>query len=116
MAKCEGRKGEALAKYKKKFELAKSRLRNMPYRDKEIIAAVFADGKSYTINGCEGMERNPEYARIIGKSNDAYKVVWGTSNQVSVESKAELSSKLDSYFGVTCASQEKAENQYDEER
>ena len=47
MAKCEGRKGEALAKYKKKFELAKSRLRNMPYRDKEIIAAVFADAFSF---------------------------------------------------------------------
>lgn len=117
MARCEGRKGAALAVYRKKCDLAKSRLSNLPYKSKEIIAAVFADGKSYRISGCKGLEIAPESARIIGKAEaDGYQVVWGNSKNVSVERKEVLSRKLNSCFGVKCTSQDRAEVEYDEDR
>ena len=100
MARCEGRKGAAISKYNEKMKATRDIVKDMPYKDKNVIAAVFADGKSYRISGCEGMDKAIESVRIIGKSEDGmYQVVWGNSNEVSVVSKAELSSRLDSYFG-----------------
>lgn len=119
MVCCKGKRGEALAKYNEKLELAKARLKNLPHKSKEIIAAVFADGKSYRINGCQGMENAMESLRIIGKTEDGmYQVVLGNSKNVSVISKEMLSSKLDYKHDVHTNTGlcDKAESKYDEER
>lgn len=117
MLNCKGKKGEARAIYKSKFDKMKSRVKELPYKNKEVIAAVFADGKEYRINGCEGMEKVPESVRIIGKDGDMYKVVWGNSNSYSEVSREELSGKLDKYFDVKCStSHDKAEESHEEDR
>ena len=112
-----GRKGNAKKIYRSKLDLAKSRLKNLPYRSKEIIAAVFADGKSYKVNGCNGMEKAiPESVRIMGKNIDMYEVVWGKSGECSLVSKEELSTKLDNYFGVRDEEQQSKEVNHEEDR
>jgi len=124
MLNCKGKKGEARAIYKSKFDKMKARVKELPYKNKEVIAAVFADGKEYRINGCEGMNKVPESVRIIGKDGDMYKVVWGNSKVCSEVSREELSNKLDIYFDVKCNAQhgqavdnhEVAEESHEEDR
>lgn len=99
MVRCEGRKGAAIHEYSKRMKATKDIVKSMPYKDKNIIAAVYADGKSYRINGCEGLEKEPESVRIIGKNGDMYKVVWGNSRNVVEVGCTELSKQIDSYFG-----------------
>ena len=99
MAYCEGRKGEAKRRYEERMEATRDIVKKMPYEDENIIAAVYADGKSYTINGCQGMEQEPESVRIIGKNGDMYQVVWGKSIEKVEVRRDELSKQIDSYFG-----------------
>lgn len=114
MVRCEGRKGAALHRYNERMKATREIVEGMPYKDKEIIAAVFADGKSYRINGCQGMQPVPESVRIVGKDADRYKVVWG--NKVVEISKSKLSDILDRYYGVKCSSHEKSEESREEDR
>ncbi|MBR2704587.1 MAG: hypothetical protein IKE91_03865 [Clostridia bacterium] len=113
MARCEGRKGAAIQEYSRRMKATKDIVKGMPYRDKSIIAAVYADGKSYRINGCEGMEKVPESVRIIGKHGDMYKVVWGNSKNVVEVGRSELSNQIDSYFGVEQTSKESKATSHD---
>ena len=106
MVRCEGRKGAAIHEYSKRMKATKDIVKSMPYKDRNIIAAVYADGKSYRINGCEGMEKQPESVRIIGKDGEMYKVVWGNSENVVEVSRSELSKQIDSYFGEEKTSKE----------
>ena len=114
MVRCEGRKGAALHRYNERMKATREIVKGMPYKDKKIIAAVFADGKSYRINGCQGMQPVPESVRIVGKDADRYKVVWG--NKVVEISKSKLSDILDRYYGVKCSSHEKSEESREEDR
>ena len=116
MVRCEGRKGAALHRYNERMKATRDIVKGMPYKDKSIIAAVFADGKSYRISGCQGMQPVPEFVRIVGKDADGYKVVWENSNEVVEISKSELSAKLDSYYDVRCSSNEKSEESREEDR
>lgn len=104
MVRCVGKKGAVIHRYNERMRATKDIVKSMPFKDKKIIAAVYADGKSYRINGCEGMDKAPESVRIIGRSEDGkYQVVWGNSSNFVEVGHDELSARLDSYFGESRA-------------
>lgn len=108
MSRCTGTKGDAKSKFANKSELAQKRLETLPYDSKEeLYSAVYADGKIYTISGCEGLEfKKEEKVRVLGKDGNVYKVAIG--NEIMSMTCEELSK----IYTTDCKSteQHKAEN------